>query len=464
MKFGWEVGMDPATGPFCAGFCDSVKSIATPDRYTAVVHLKRLPPEVVVSGNSWQPWPVRWPHAWNGDPHAAALKLAQDPSFNFLSPAYPTNGPYQVARVVSDHEVDLRPMPYYDDMTCGAYIKTIRDLGFANDFSGFLAMQAAAGSGHLDIGVDYQPEQLGALERVHKVYRLHSPPSFTFEHLEFNLDSTYNDARNPLANVDVRLALALAVSKPRILRDAFGATTQAAARLVAWTPWVNSPRLRQPYADPKVTGQWDPLAKRYVSDTGRGQALADARTLLSRTAWKHGFTLSFERSGRPYRATIARDLAKAWGRLGVKVNDHEASGRTELFGTWEQGGILIHGAFQVTSFVFVGGSDPDPMKTELESRFVARDHPSRASVADQNYAGIRDRVIDSEFERGENSISGVVRTQAFHRVQERLNQRAYWVPLFYVPDITTSSRRIEGFHTSPVLSSDAAYAYQWKVK
>jgi len=184
--------------------------------------------------------------------------------------------------------------------------------------------------------------------------------------------------------------------------------------------------------------------------------------LLSRTAWKHGFTLDFARSPRPFRESIEHDLAKAWAHLGVKLMDHLTN--PHPFENWAQGGILAHGAFQVTDFAFAGGTDPDGMKTLLESRFVARDHPSRASDADQNYAGIRDRVIDSEFERGESSITGVVRTRAFHRVQERLNQRAYWVPLFYPPDITTSSRRIEGFHTSPVLSFDAMYAYLWKVK
>jgi peptide/nickel transport system substrate-binding protein len=467
VKFGWEVDMDAATGPACAGYCDVVKNITTPDRYTAVVHLKRPFPEVIsppaAIANSWQVWPVRWPQAWNGDPHAAALKLAQDPSFNFLGPSYPTNGPYQVARVVSDHEIDLRPMPYYDDMTCGGYIKSIRDLGFASDFSAFSAMQAAAGSGHLDIGVGYLAEQLGALTRVHGVYHLHAPPSFTFEHLEFNVDRSYNGAPNPLANADVRLALALALDKPALVRNVLGITPQMAARLVAWTPWVNSPRLRQPYADTKVSGQWDPLAKRYVAATGRGQALADARTLLSRTAWKHGFTLDFARTMRPYREQIARDLAKAWAHLGVKLIDHPASGR-ELFSTWGQGGILAHGAFQVSSFGWQGGTDPDPMKTLLESRYVARDHPARAGNADSNMAGIRDPVIDREFERGESTTSPSARAQAFHRVQERINQQAYWVPLCYLPDITTTSPRVEGFRTSPLAAGDAMYAYLWKVK
>jgi peptide/nickel transport system substrate-binding protein len=464
VRFGWRVDMDPNTGPLCAGYCDSVTSIGTPDRYTAVVHLKRPFPEVISApaqnGNSWHVWPARWPNAWNGDPHAAALKLASDPSFNFLSPSYPTNGPYQVARVVSDHEVDLRPMPYYDDMTCGGYIKTIRDIGFDDGLSG---MQTAATSGHLDIGVGYLPEQLGGLARVHRVYHVHAPPSFTFEHLELNLDRFYNGAPNPLANLSVRLALALALDRQRIGQDSLGLTAKDARPLVSWTPWVNSPALRQPYAESKIRGQWDPLARRYLSDTGHGQAMADARELLARGPWKRGFTVSFARSDRPYRQTIARDLARSWAPLGVKLTEQQASPR-ELFSTWADGGILAHGGFQVTSFAWIGGTDPDPMKTVLESRYIARDHPSRAADADQNYAGIRDRVIDREFERGESTTTHAVRVQAFHRVQERLNQQAYWVPLFYLPDVTTTTPRILGFRSNPVGGADAMYAYLWKTK
>jgi peptide/nickel transport system substrate-binding protein len=467
VKFGWEIDMDPATGPLCVGTCDSVRSISTPDRYTDVLHMRRVfggiltPPWPLANG--WQVWPVRWPHAWNGDPHAAALKLSQDPAYNFLSPSYPTSGPYQVARVVSDHEVDLRPMKYYDDMTCGGYIKTIRDIGFANDLSGLSAMQAAAGSGHLDLGIGYQPSQIGSLQRLHGVYTVHAPPSFDFDHLEFNLDRTYDGVSNPLSSTNVRLALALALDRPTVIKDALGVPMKEARELVAWTPWVNSPLLRQPFADPLLTGQWDPIARKYVSDTGRGQALADARTLLARTPWKHGFTLDFLRGPAPYHAVIVRDLATLWGRLGVKLRDHQTT-PGYLFGTWANGGVLVHGAFQVTSFSWTGGTDPDPLKSLLESRYVARDHPSRALDADQNFAGIRDSVIDREFERGEGSFNHSVRTSAFYRVQARLNQKAYWVPLSYRPDVSTTTPRIEGYRTNPVGGGEAMDAYLWKVK
>jgi ABC-type oligopeptide transport system substrate-binding subunit len=95
---------------------------------------------------------------------------------------------------------------------------------------------------------------------------------------------------------------------------------------------------------------------------------------------------------------------------------------------------------------------------------VARDHPSSATDADGNFAGIRDSVIDREFERGEGSFNHSVRTSAFYRVQERLNQKAYWVPLFYRPDVSTTTRRVEGYRTNPVGGGEAMDAYRWKVK
>jgi ABC-type transport system substrate-binding protein len=59
IQFGWQVAMERMSGPLCAGKCDVVSSVQVPDRYTAVLHLKKV----------WTPFlaeglPPVFPHSW----------------------------------------------------------------------------------------------------------------------------------------------------------------------------------------------------------------------------------------------------------------------------------------------------------------------------------------------------------------------------------------------------------------
>src|SRR5438270_673286 len=92
VKFGWQVEMDKATGPYCTGTCDHIARIDTPDMYTVVMHFKQVYAAALAYAMPL-PWPQVWPGAWH-TVHQAAVELAQQPSFNFEGSNYPTSGPY----------------------------------------------------------------------------------------------------------------------------------------------------------------------------------------------------------------------------------------------------------------------------------------------------------------------------------------------------------------------------------
>jgi ABC-type transport system substrate-binding protein len=356
-------------------------------------------------------------------------------------------------------------MPYYDDMTCGGYIKTIRYVGFGPDPpTAVTAMEAADVSGHLDVGVGYLLDKLPDLERHGAgLYRLHVVPTYTVEHLEFNLDPTYNGAPNPLADPNVRLALALAIDRPQLLKDGLGATPSQARGLEAWSILLNARGLRAQFADPQVAGQWDPLARRYLGDTSHAQAVADARVLLGRTRWKHGFTLDFVTLYVPFRKLVAQDIARSWAKLGVHVALRVVS-VNDLFGTWRGGGILVHGAFQASLFAWLANTDdPDGFRLDLESRYVARRHPDRAADQDNNYSGLHDPQIDRAFDQAAGTFDRTVRRRDYYLIQERINRAADWVPLYYVPDISTTSPKLQNYEELPVKGEEGLSAYRWKV-
>jgi peptide/nickel transport system substrate-binding protein len=457
IKFGWQVAMDPATGPACAGTCDVVTRIQTPDRYTVTLRLKQVFPPLL--SNLWITLPQRWSGLWDRDAHAAAVKLGQDPSFTIDGPGYPTNGPYQVIRDSATTGAVLRPMPYYDDMTCGGYLGKIVYRGYPSP----AAQVAAAASGGMDVGLDYSfPSDLPDLLRHTGPYRAYVQPTFGFEHLEFNLDRTYNGQPNPLSDSRVRQALALALDKRAAIEHALSVPARITTGLLAWSPWLNTRALQQPYADPEITGQWDPLAHGYDSNTGKGQALADARKLLAETRWQRGFTLDFYTSSEPPgRATMMADIAAQWAKIGVKVHQFVISVGA-LLSDWAHGGVLAHGAFQVGLFFMFGGPQPDNLALAMQSKYIDRTAQNH-NLANGNIAGIHDQTIDRAFDHI-HTFSQSVRRTNFWVIQRRLNQQAYWIPLYYRPDISTADRRLVGYQPPPIAANEMWNVYAWKVR
>jgi ABC-type transport system substrate-binding protein len=443
IRFGWQVDSDPATGPFCAGTCDVIRSVQTQDRYTAVLRLKRPDPALL----STMPhiWPAHWPGAWNGSAHDAARKLALDPSFDFLSSKYPTDGPYQVAQVVRNSRIVLRPMPYYDDLTCGGYLQEV----VYTHFSSAVDMIAGAAAHLTDITFGYglMANLLPELDQHRDVFAVHVLPGLGYEHLTFNVDPSYGGRPNPLADIRVRLALALALHKRILTQRAQSLPAPAAARVEAWTPWINTPGVRQPYADPRITGQWDPIAGHFVSDTGTEQALRDARRLLTHTRWSHGFTLDYVSPGGPAREMTANQVGTDWARLGVHLS---SSAPDTIFNGWDQGGVLAHGAFQVAdSLNGYSIPEPDQFRIVYQSRYIDRRASVHNSNVNQNWGGVRDRVIDRAFDIAGRTFNRKVRAHEYALIQFELNEKAYEIPLYFRPEVTTSDGRIAGFSPSP---------------
>jgi ABC-type transport system substrate-binding protein len=456
LKFSWKVGMDAATGPACAGSCDAISRIDTPSTYTAIFHLKQVyAPALPYAINGFSLWPRVWAGAWSNDAHAAALKLAQDPTFNFEGPNYPTSGAYQVKEFTKDNRIVLQPMRYYNSAH-------VQNLVFSF-YSSKPGMMVGAANGETDVTQDYTAADLAALRQHTDKYGLHVDPSFTFEHLEFNVDKTYNGGQNPLADAKVRQALALALDKTGLIRSALTLTAGQARSVIAWTPLVNTPKLVQPYAATRITGQWDPIAGRYVSATGNGTALAHARKLLSETKWKNGFSLDVATTlGNPVRAAQLAVLQSNWARLHVQVVPNFVPA-SKLFAGWDQGGTLDHGQYQVAMFAFLGQPDPDQLKYNLQSRFVDRTAKTHAAI-NENYAGIRDSVLNRAFNQAAGTVSSSARARQYAAAQARLNQQAYWVPLYFRPTIATADGRVQNFSTNPTQTGPTWNLFAWKVK
>jgi peptide/nickel transport system substrate-binding protein len=456
-KLGWEIGVNKATGPACSGTCDHISRIDTPDKYTLVAHFNSIYAPALDYAFAFSAWPVKWTGGWSAnDVNGAATRLGQDASYNFENSTYPTDGAYQIVQYVRDDRIALHPMKYYNDENCGG---AIANLIFAF-YSNKPVMIAAAASKQTDVTQDYNPSDIPELRKHTDAYRLYTNPGFIFEHLELNVDPTYNGSANPLSSVNVRLALALALDKLGLIRSALGISAAQARGIIAFTPLIITPTLVQPFADKKITGQWDPLKKAYVQP-GTSAALADARKLLAKTPFASGFSLDFfTTSGNPARSAQAAVVSNSWKKLGVTVNLNLVPG-TKLFGNWDNGGVLDHGQFQVGQFAIVGSPDPDDLHFNLQSKYIDR-VASPHSATNGNYSGMHDKVFDKDFPAASNTLDTKVRAKYYAAIQVELNEKAYWIPLYFRPHLATADSKVGNFENNPSGLGSTANIFSWK--
>ncbi len=454
IKFSWRIGMNKLSGPACSGTCDVISRIDTPDKYTAVIHLKRPYAPFLTYGIPLI-WPTAWPNAWNNNPTTAAKTLYQSTTFNFEGPNFPTDGPYQVHQYLNNDRIVLHPMPYYDDMTCGGYVK---NLIFAF-YSSKNALIAAAGSGQTDVSQDYTPADIKTLHAFH-TFKTSVVPSFNFEHIEFNVDKTYHGALNPVGNTKVRQALALALDKVGVIESALGVNRATAMQIIGWTPWLNTRALTQPFTDKKIDGQWDPITGKYVIP-GTASALRDARKLLASTPFNKGFTLDFyTTSGNTTRQAEESVMANSWHKLGVTVNPNYIPA-SKLVGTWDENGQLDHGDFQVTIFFNSTDPDPDALKFDLQSQFVDRNAAVHAPI-NGNYAGVDNKLIDRAFNVAASTTNKSLRARNYAVVQEQLVKQNYWDVLYFRPSISTHDAHVLNFSGNPTPSVATWNMFAWR--
>jgi ABC-type transport system substrate-binding protein len=284
--FGWKIVYDPAAGALysCQPSCP-VTAVDTLDRYTIVYHLNRVDSAFLL-GDVPPLLPVAWPGAWNRADIGAGVKKLADPTWNPGNPSYPTDGPYQVARVIPSG-IDYRPMKHYDVMSCGALIRTLR-FRYVGSVLGMIADLR----GHkVDLSDGWAPDQVAELAADSRhAFRVHVDPSQAIEHAEFNVDAVYAGKPNPLHDVRVRQALALALDKRALIAKALGYSSRQVSNVIQWSICVHSPKYSARCANRSITGQWDAIAKRYDPNPGRGVALLDAKKLLAGTRWRRGPT------------------------------------------------------------------------------------------------------------------------------------------------------------------------------
>jgi peptide/nickel transport system substrate-binding protein len=452
-KFGWKVESDPASGPACAGTCDVISRIDTPDTYTVVMHLKHVDASFLTGGHYSVIIPTSWSGGWSKNAHDAANKLFQDTTYNFEGSDYPTNGPYKVDSYTTNDRIVLSPMKYYNILTCGAGLsKAI--FAFYSDPTSEIA---AASTKAVDLSQGYTFANLTAL-KSHKSYTTEVSPGFQISHIEMNMDATYNGQPNPLHNTKVREALSLALNKPLAMQSAFSIPKKTAQALEAYNFMISTKTLRAPFVDKKLTGAYDPLTKKYV-ESGTAKAIADARTLLKQAGYPNCFSIDFVGGNTSTSVSQLSAISKQFEDLGCKMNQLPTPS-AKFFGQYNEGGVLATGKFQMANFTWQVTPDPDTLKGFFEKRYIDRAQATH-TPNNQNFSGVTDPAFERDFTKADQTVNNKLRFKYYDDAQKRFLREAPWICFYYRPVIATFDGKIKPFQMNPTSAGIAWNAAQW---
>lgn len=450
--FGWKVEMDPSTSA-CLGTCDAIAKITAIGKYSFVYHMKHVY-SVLPNLAVWA-LPHTWSRLGKGNVAQAAKTVGTDIHFNYIDKSYVTAGPYQVQTYSANDHITFTPMKYWHGPG-GPYLKQVIFEFYASKGG----MIAAAASHQTDITQDYTLADLGLLLPHKSAYKIQNVPSFTVEQLAFNVYSkTYGGQPNPLRNVEVRRALALAIDKVGMVRSALGVSTKVAQSDVLYGPLIVTKALVQPFGDKALTGSWDPLAKKYLPYSPR--SVADAKKLLALGGYKNGFSLQFTTtSGNPVRDGQFAVIQRNWHDIGVNATLTTVPA-TQLFTSWDKSGVLARGTYQVGMFAYEGGPDPDGLKVYLGGKFVPEiTHSPIAS----NDSGFQDPIIDHALTVQAGTFNKKARTAAWKTIQVEMDKMAYWVPLFARPAIATVDPHAQNVSQTSVLPGITWNVNEWRAR
>lgn len=420
-RFTYEVIMDPKVNVESREGWDVVESVETPDEHTIVFRLKR-------------PYPDFVSETFSDESVLPEHLLSANRGENFHSAKFHHapigSGPFKFESWTAGSHLTLVANPdYYGE---GPYLEQII-FKFVPTENALLVQLK---TGEIDMFDNANINFIGQLERIPGV-RVYQTPMLMYEHLDMNTEHPVLKDRR------VRRALSYATNKQEIADRIYNGLVKVAA-----------------------LDEFD--ASSYYSHEAAARAvydLAKARRLLLEAGWKDtdGDGL-VDRDGKPLKLMISASagqpnrertelvLRDQWRQVGIDLELGNFS-PTVLYGTYEDGGILKRGKFDVAMYAWL--SSPAPSRREA----------LYASTSVPPYGQNHPRFIHEELtrllERGSTESDAAARDNVYRRVQEILVDEAPVVPLFWYTAIDPVTTRLQNFRPNATQSADTWNAARW---
>jgi peptide/nickel transport system substrate-binding protein len=291
-------------------------------------------------------------------------------------------------------------------------------------------------TGEIDVFDNANISFMSQLETIPGI-RVYHTPMLMYEHLDLNTE-------NPiLADRRVRRALSYATNKAEIAQRIYNGMV------------VEAP-----------LDEFD--ESRYYSKAAAGRAVFDpakARRLLHEAGWRdsdrdgvvdrEGVPLKLfitASSGQPNRERTELVLREQFRAVGVDLEIRNYA-PTVLYGTYEDGGILKRGSFDVAMYAWL--STPEPSRRE--ALYSATSVPPKG----QNHPRFRHDELTHLLEQGSAETDPGKRDAIYQRVQEILVDEAPVIPLFWYTAVDPVTDRLQNFRPNATQSADTWNAATW---
>ena len=217
------------------------------------------------------------------------------------------------------------------------------------------------------------------------------------------------EERGPLARVELRRAIAIAIDRELIARTLLGGRAQSAAGLIAPTHWA--------YTAGTAPFAYDPAA---------------ARALLA-AAGTERLALSVLTTTERLRLSIARTIAQQLAEIGISLEVIPLELGTLL-------ARLNAGDFELAMLQLPELGEPHVLRHFLHGAFVP--------PAGANRGRVHDDVLDALLDAGGRTSGSEARRLIYAAVEGRLRDAMHVIPLWHEDQVAVTSARARAFMPS----------------
>ena len=251
------------------------------------------------------------------------------------------------------------------------------------------------------------------------------PQEYVYDHIDFNI------THPPLADLQVRRALAFAIDRKTILDKIYHGLGELA-------PADESPSIGKAYEPNVMRYPYDPAKAKSILDADGWQSGSDGIRV------KNGVRLAFNYSTQNESTVglrIQEQVLRYWHDIGVEANVKNTP--TALFFDNTRIGILQGGHYDVASFAWTAAADPD------DSAIYSADN---LAPSGQNALFWKDAIATKAMNDALATVDFAKRKAAYSIVQKRLTEDVPTIVLFFRQEPIVYNNDLKGFTASPVIS------------
>jgi peptide/nickel transport system substrate-binding protein len=421
VRFTYEIIMDPRVNVESREGWDFVESIETPDDHTVVFHLDRPYPDFV-SETFYEESVL--PEHLLGNSRGDLFHSAR------YHHAPVGSGPFRFREWVPGSHLILEA--YEDYYGEGPYLDEIILKFIPNENTLFVQLK----TGEIDIFDNANISFLDQLVDIPGI-RVYRTPMLMYEHLDLN---TRNEI---LSDRRVRLALSYATDKEEIVERIYNGV----GRVAALDEFEESR-----YYNPKAAeaARYDPLRARLLLKQA-GWVDTDGDGILDRDGKALRLTITAA-AGQVNRERTEVVLRNQYRQVGVDLIIRNFNS-TVLYGTYEDGGILKRGKFDIAMYAWL--SSPEP--ATKEALYSSKNIPPHG----QNHPRIDNAELTKLLERGSTEMDREARVAIYHRIAEILVEEMPVIPLFWYTSIDPCTETLRNYRPNPTQSADTWNASTW---